>query len=1516
MKSSPSMHRCALLCVLLFTATTPLAATYNGQEIVKGTWQGQEVEYIEGEILIGLQPGKAGTDFNKETGSIGVEAVRQPDRSGFMKVRTTSKNQFLETIEQIAALPSVRYAEPNIIDYEYSVPNDSLFDLQWHYHNTGQIPPGGTDDADIDAPEAWDIGTGSKSILVGILDSGIPIQNGQLSHPDLDDTSRFFFGYDFVHDDIKPADDNGHGTHVTGTVAAEGNNGVGVIGVAPNTSILSIKVFNYVGYGTHEGFRDGCIFAVDHGCRLINYSGGGSPSATKEYGVAYADSNQVLLVAAAGNSSGGPCAWPARYSTDYSNVVCVSATDHNDQSAQYSSNGSQVNVCAPGGYGNPKDEDDVFSTMPNYDVYRTVAWGLPKDYGPMTGTSTAAPHVTGLAALILGRNPLLTPDSVRQIMMNTADDLGPQGFDNKYGWGRINAASALASVSSIGIAHTPLENTNDPFNDIEVVCRIHAQAALEEDSLKLKYSVNSIWHQEPLISTGAVDEYHAFIPAQPAGAELSYYLVAFDTDGNGDSTEVYNFMVISYDFEMWPQSLSASGTVGDSLWYPFWVRNDGGLADSYDISVVDIEWATTIFDATGLIALSTTPPVDPGDSMQLQVLVEIPASSPLESDTATVLVESVGDPSLTSSLQLYSVSNGPTIGYPISEFFTTSTLNPDLWLTNTTAVISDSGLYELTEPYSLNLDGAPTGGDTVVSRVFDLSGAPVLRIVFYYQRSGGGGWPEYNKDLVLEVVDSVGNWITLETIPGGGPHMWWWDRVEAILPASAYHIHFQFRFATSGYFTATDDYFVDNIYLNEPDDYSVAITPKDNEQYAIAGDTASTRLWVHNYGRLSDQYLVSVNSYPWEGEVWDSSGTFQIDSTDIVEPGDSVSIMVKIVVPPGTPRGVVETSDCTAASLGDVNELVTEPLLTISAGDPISLRFVEQFTEQPNPDTTNWLFNYGAQVTSDVINPPSPPNALKLDGMQDTIISVPIDLSGLDQASFTYYYQRTGAGESPDEGDDLWVDYLNDDDTWRNLDHHLGSGPDMTQFEAVQLWLPPDAMHRSFQFRIRSGGDDIAYDDWYVDDLVIDFVSTIAVDPAEIDVALEWNDTANVDITIVNLGAGLLTYDIRIVPLFGSSTLFGRLFNSGRVNPPYYDLPEETRPPTPTKGIAVSEPGPEVLYNAGGPDAFGYTWVDTDEPGGPSFDWVDIESTGVEITGLGDDNVVGPFMIGFSFPYYGKYYSWFLVSGNGMIGFGPDIALESHDNVMIPSGRDPDNMLAWCWTDLNILDPTNPGGRVFYQGDGNRLVIQFVDYPAYNASPGAVINAQVILRKNGEMLFQYKDIGAGFDREDCTIGIERHRGSDGLMVAYNTEYLHDSLSIVFTKAAGWISLEDPVGVLGPGVSDTLTAQLVSTSFDIGWYHASVLVSSNDPESANNPWVVPVQFRVDFGEWQCGDINFGYDGFNILDLIYLLDYMFTGGPEPVVMASADLDGSGAVDIADVVYYVDWWINGGPEPVCSK
>ncbi len=435
---------CSLCC--LCCVNTGNAETLAGVEILTGMWQGESVEYLAEEILVGLNIGETQAGFSGELGAIPVTIVRNDDGTGFLKLQVNAGQDLFSIIDQVNQLSSVRYAEPNLVGHLFVTPNDPEYSKQWHYHNTGQVPPGGTPDADVDAPEGWDITTGSTTIKVGVLDTGIPIQGGSLSHPDMDDASRYLFGYDFIHDDAIPADDYGHGTHVSGTIAAETDNGIGVAGISWNAQILAIKIFDAGGYGSTADFKDACYYAVDNGCKVINLSAGWpSSSQTLEDGIVYANNNNVIVCVSAGNDYSGSVKWPAAYAATYSNCYAISATDHNDGFSPYSNKGSQITVSAPGGYGYPYDANDVYSTMPNYWVTANNS-GITQNYGYMAGTSMACPHVAGLAALILSLDPTMTPYEVRELIKSTADDLGTPGRDDYFGSGRINMQNALSSM--------------------------------------------------------------------------------------------------------------------------------------------------------------------------------------------------------------------------------------------------------------------------------------------------------------------------------------------------------------------------------------------------------------------------------------------------------------------------------------------------------------------------------------------------------------------------------------------------------------------------------------------------------------------------------------------------------------------------------------------------------------------------------------------------------------------------------------------------------------------------------------------------------------------------------------------------------------------------------------------------------------------------------------------------------------------------------------------------------------
>jgi subtilisin family serine protease len=368
-------------------------------------------------------------EVRADAGARLVDMTRLPNT----EVVRVPRGKLVEALDELNDDSRVQYAEPNAPVKAFSA--DTLFNSQWSLLAPDLVHGYGG----IDAVGAWTVSTGTGQ-TVGIADTGV-----DASTPDL--SGQLLGGYDFVQGDATPADGEGHGTHVSGIVAAIKDNNVGIAGVAPAAKLLEARVLDSNGEGSNAWVANGFDYLGDQGARVVNASlGGGYPSAAIE--AAISSHPNTLYVVAAGNDGDDndvtgtyPCSF-----TD-SNILCVGATDQNDNEAYFSNYGAtSVDLFAPG-----------------VGIMSTVCGGA---YQSWSGTSMATPEVTGAAADVLAVDPTLTTAELKQYLMDDVDQLAWLGSDSVSG-GRLNAHAAVSdalanrgyAIKSASFAGNPSEAT-------------------------------------------------------------------------------------------------------------------------------------------------------------------------------------------------------------------------------------------------------------------------------------------------------------------------------------------------------------------------------------------------------------------------------------------------------------------------------------------------------------------------------------------------------------------------------------------------------------------------------------------------------------------------------------------------------------------------------------------------------------------------------------------------------------------------------------------------------------------------------------------------------------------------------------------------------------------------------------------------------------------------------------------------------------------------------------------------
>jgi thermitase len=362
----------------------------------------EQDRFVPGRVLVKFRA-NIGLDHARQiVAALGAREADELPAIGVLVLDLPEQADEAAFAHALEARADVEFAElDRVVSPAQITPNDPWFG-SWEWYLTK-----------IGAPAAWSTTTGANSIVIAVLDTGV-----DSAHPDLQ--AKLVPGWNIYNNNSDTSDVYGHGTVVAGTAGAASNNGQGVASVAWNCPIMPVRISALDGTASYSAMASGLTWAADHGARVANLSYKASTSATVTSAASYFQSKGGVVVSAAGNQA------TFDSSSENSSILTVSATDSNDVLATWSNTGNNIDLTAPGW------------------VYTTYKGGT---YGSTSGTSVSSPIVAGAAALVLSAKPTLTAAQVQDILKQSADDLGPSGWDTSYGWGRVNVARAVSLAS-------------------------------------------------------------------------------------------------------------------------------------------------------------------------------------------------------------------------------------------------------------------------------------------------------------------------------------------------------------------------------------------------------------------------------------------------------------------------------------------------------------------------------------------------------------------------------------------------------------------------------------------------------------------------------------------------------------------------------------------------------------------------------------------------------------------------------------------------------------------------------------------------------------------------------------------------------------------------------------------------------------------------------------------------------------------------------------------------------------
>lgn len=354
----------------------------------------------------------------------------------FYKLTLHDNNSFNQIISNLKTIDSIENIELNSVAETLLIPNDELYSNQWPHDNQRQAIQSGTGDligsldCDLDTDAAWDLTIGNPDVVIAIVDTGV-----DLDHPDL--IANIVSGYNFINEDLAPDDEYDHGTPCAGIAAATINNEIGIAGVCPECSIMSVKVLDDNGFGDWAIIANGIVWASDNGADVISLSlGGAGFQESLESAINYSVENGSVTIAASGNINTQMDFYPA----SYEQCIAVGALSPCNER-------KSPNSCDGENYWGSTYGDQIDVVAPGVRIFST---GKRAGYWTeFNGTSSACPHVAGIAGLLLSYDSNLDPQTIRNLLTEGADDIGQEGYDIETGFGRANAYNSLMLIPSL-----------------------------------------------------------------------------------------------------------------------------------------------------------------------------------------------------------------------------------------------------------------------------------------------------------------------------------------------------------------------------------------------------------------------------------------------------------------------------------------------------------------------------------------------------------------------------------------------------------------------------------------------------------------------------------------------------------------------------------------------------------------------------------------------------------------------------------------------------------------------------------------------------------------------------------------------------------------------------------------------------------------------------------------------------------------------------------------------------------